>query len=569
MAGSAHMTEPRILFLTHICVCAAPLVAHWGGWTSQHLANLKKDAQPLTGKQSDELGWDPTVRLLKDDQQTPQYDITVRTEDGEKLVYRTLELISDLAVESAIGKGTRVWKVIRLRNGEPFGEPAVLKDSWVDKDRPREGTICQELRSFAGPVEPPPGLADALLTVECYGDVFIEPGPDLIYLDHTIQLPTTQPPNCGISPPPVWSVGRYKIHHRIVFKEICTPMMNSSAFQNVFRVLGQACLALQALHTAGWVHRDISSANILIDNTGRAKLIDLEYAKKVDEECAKEMRVGTAKFMAAELILRRYQYRRMRTPELMAHLPPKRNREEDYRLLFDTQSLPPIESPPPAPRLPSPKPKPPFRYNAIHDFESLWWLTTYYVFKMEAVVDRTSTSLPKPQLKNLEQQRAHADKLSYDRSWRDVVMLNTDAFIESVHALDPSVRPFGMIMEQWRKKILRAYYQAEETLIPDAKSAMQGLYSEFAKDLVWISDALASKTVMIEETWTNEEPVVVTVAKETSKRKREDDEDKSEQKAEEPADSPRSRKRARNTCPPHMVDGPAARTRARLKAKAR
>ncbi len=165
----------------------------------------------------------------------------MRTEDGESLVYRTVELISDLAVESIIGKGTRVWKVIRLQDGEPFGEPAVLKDSWVDKDRPREGAICQELRSLHGPDGPPPELADALLTVECYGNVFIEPGPDLIYLDHTIQLPT-QPPNCGISPPPVWSVGRYKIHHWIVFKEICTPMFNSSTFQNVFRVLGEACL---------------------------------------------------------------------------------------------------------------------------------------------------------------------------------------------------------------------------------------------------------------------------------------------------------------------------------------
>ncbi len=136
--------------------------------------------------------------------------------------------------------------------------------------------------------------------------------------------------------------------------------------------------------------------------------------------------------MAAELILGCYQYRRIRTPELLAHLPPKRNHEDDYKLLFDIKPLPPIDLPPPAPRSPSPKPQPPFRYNAIHDFESLWWLTTYYVFKMEAVVDRTSTSLPKPQLKNLEQQRAHADKLSSDRNWRDVVMLNTDAFIESV-----------------------------------------------------------------------------------------------------------------------------------------
>ncbi|PSS17114.1 hypothetical protein PHLCEN_2v3238 [Hermanssonia centrifuga] len=176
---------------------------------------------------------------------------------------------------------------------------------------------------------------------------------------------------------------------------------------------------------------------------------------------------------------------------------------------------------------------------------------------MEAVVDRTSTSLPKPQLKNLEQQCAHADKLSYNCNWRDVVMLNTDTFIESVHALDPL------------KKILRAYHQAEETLIPDTKSAMQGLYSEFAKDLIWILDALTSKTMMTEEIWASDEPVVVTVAKETSKRKRDSEgegEDKDEPEVAGP-DAPRSQKRARKIRHLQTVDGPAARTRARLEAR--
>ena len=37
--------------------------------------------------------------------------------------------------------------------------------------------------------------------------------------------------------------------------------------------------ALRALHSCGWVHRDISSGNVLIVNEV-AKLSDLEYAKR-------------------------------------------------------------------------------------------------------------------------------------------------------------------------------------------------------------------------------------------------------------------------------------------------
>ena len=39
---------------------------------------------------------------------------------------------------------------------------------------------------------------------------------------------------------------------------------------------------LQAIHQAGWVHRDISSGNILMVD-GVAKIADFEYAKKMSD----------------------------------------------------------------------------------------------------------------------------------------------------------------------------------------------------------------------------------------------------------------------------------------------
>ena len=41
-------------------------------------------------------------------------------------------------------------------------------------------------------------------------------------------------------------------------------------------------IGLRALHTCGWVHRDISTGNILITPDG-PKIVDLEFAKRVDD----------------------------------------------------------------------------------------------------------------------------------------------------------------------------------------------------------------------------------------------------------------------------------------------
>ena len=58
-------------------------------------------------------------------------------------------------------------------------------------------------------------------------------------------------------------------------------------------------LALRVIHKAGWVHRDLSPANLYLykdpkTNTRRGIIGDLEYAKKTGTEASSDVRTVCA-----------------------------------------------------------------------------------------------------------------------------------------------------------------------------------------------------------------------------------------------------------------------------------
>lgn len=107
--------------------------------------------------------------------------ISARSPDGSStMLFKTLEMLSNIGTEAIRGRGTRVWRVESLlQDGKPPKEPQtfVLKDNWIDSDRAREGAIIDEVRADAGklPENGKKVLLNALLTVKIYGDVWIDP----------------------------------------------------------------------------------------------------------------------------------------------------------------------------------------------------------------------------------------------------------------------------------------------------------------------------------------------------------------------------------------------------------
>ncbi|KIP02969.1 hypothetical protein PHLGIDRAFT_122006 [Phlebiopsis gigantea 11061_1 CR5-6] len=285
------------------------------------------------------------LTLSPDDDKSPQYDITVAGggTDTSK-VFRTKRMISDIGADTLQGRGTRVWEVVELdaSGNENGGEICVLKDSWVDDDRDREGKIMAKMRANAKAAparaddeygRTPEGkkpkkcrvydtINESLLTVITYGDVRAGQRPDKtrnwdlprvvslksvratskasVIAQTSLQAAGFTAVETGTEYPrqalPEFST---KDHHRIVFKVIgfCEiPSLSLSFF-----CISEVAVALHELHRLGWVHRDISSGNILVVGV-RPKIADLEYAKHEDELSMHSARKGTPYFMATEAL---------------------------------------------------------------------------------------------------------------------------------------------------------------------------------------------------------------------------------------------------------------------------
>ena len=237
------------------------------------------------------LGWDLTMRPLDDGR---NFDITVHLKDGESRVYRTLGLLSKLGTRKMLGRGTRVWKAVLLKSGKEYGLPVAIKDAWVEAELGLEGAKFADVlhaEQIEASAELRERLNQAFLTVESHGIVFSDDERKAI--DNTLLVCDPE----GSTEEQVSSSRSSKplVHYRIIFKEICRSLYNEDSLPAFFGALDRitqsksfVCSSycsidhrkstgLQILHTAGWVHRDVSMGNIMLDANGNAGLGDFEY----------------------------------------------------------------------------------------------------------------------------------------------------------------------------------------------------------------------------------------------------------------------------------------------------
>ncbi|TBU55147.1 hypothetical protein BD310DRAFT_1041318 [Dichomitus squalens] len=258
------------------------------------------------------------------------------------------------------GRSTRVFKVVQVPSFDDITEeatasPMVLKDVWLDTGAKTEKEIQdaifarldtvarklqdgQDLPHFAGLEDAEKRLLrDALrdenykqhfLTIDCDtrgalsksllqdsrrpGNLFSPRASEAVPAKFAIgdtsrsqlRLPPDPPIQCPF--PPRSFLAKYQ--YRVVFKEQCDALHDVDDSGNVFMAMKDCLLAVQLLFLAGWVHRDISSGNLLWDpKSKRGILSDLEYAKEFNAEGtgSSDPKTGTPAFMATENISQR------------------------------------------------------------------------------------------------------------------------------------------------------------------------------------------------------------------------------------------------------------------------
>jgi len=76
-------------------------------------------------------------------------------------------------------------------------------------------------------------------------------------------------------------------------------------FEEAVRIIEQVCLALEAAHKEGVVHRDLKPQNIMLDKQGRAAVMDFGIARSVESGGMTQtgMLMGTPEYMSPEQVM--------------------------------------------------------------------------------------------------------------------------------------------------------------------------------------------------------------------------------------------------------------------------
>ncbi|EAU81277.2 other/FunK1 protein kinase [Coprinopsis cinerea okayama7 len=360
----------------------------------------------------EELGYDPKVTRVRDG-----YIFELNGTDGTRFFRTQGAPLSEYRSSNITGRMTRVWKVVEVRSNSAAAaklreKPFVLKDVWIEEGASTEREVQEEMfkdiRGYwtAVDVETEPRLRSvqveaAKLKEEVLNETFqkwflpirwdcvggtTRPAPDkaqrrrgLLLKKEDIPPPvahsgTTRPPGqTHLRDLPRQFVA--KKQYRTIVEEVCTPVGDLKRSDQVFQVLYGIIHALLLLFGGRWVHRDISSGNVLglLETSPdgelryQAKLGDLEYARRYppadDYVAGIDPKTGTPFFMPCEILLGAF----FGVPLDSEPSEPTRDAPLTFKLGQRNTPVAPMGL---APRIS-------VIHHFLHDLESIWWIAIW------------------------------------------------------------------------------------------------------------------------------------------------------------------------------------------------
>ncbi|KAF7794453.1 hypothetical protein EIP86_005587 [Pleurotus ostreatoroseus] len=463
------------------------LDGHELGWNS--IAAFGELRKGSTSEDIEEqYGLDPTIKRVGDSQ---RYDIAVHSPDGTTRTFRTVELLAGGNSGAMHCSGTRVWKVIEMEDEVETRRTMALKDSWVGPQQEPEGAIYERFYLDKMAVKQESTTPSPFLTVVCHGDVYMDhPTREALDCTRKFRQPSsmhsTFKSRSEIIEEAVQGAGdqsapKRLVHYRIVFNEVGKSLDRETSLSKIFQALSRVALALRELHETGWIHRDVSPGNILLDDDGNILLSDLEYAKKMGEG---------EEFVVVRQLLRFARATRMtpvrdRYPALSARFEKQAAKIQAAREAIKRPIvLRHSESPDP------PSDEPTFRYNSLHDMESLWWIAMYFLVKKEIVDPSADGDVSIAS----EAQRDFAAKLfrQHDRLARDDAMNRHDYFIEGTQTLPSHVSNIVRELARLRNVLWERYSVEETDQSAIDHTCAHGLHEDFRDIFDGLADATKS-----------------------------------------------------------------------------
>ncbi|CDO76321.1 hypothetical protein BN946_scf184414.g3 [Trametes cinnabarina] len=333
----------------------------------------------------EDLGYDANIRRISEWDEDAKEDRIRYVYRLDDRFFKTLKCRDEYDDLYIVGRATRVWEVIEVASFDnvaalPNAPRMILRDVWLEHDSDTEREIqkkiferCDELgRNFppendarlCGVDDAPRPLLHHRLRDGSYKELFLT-------IEADYRGATSKPRAEGFTPAPyiyvepVYLNQEAKRHGSDAQRALSsrTPSAPEPAIpsklqadvpreykpkQRNFVVYQERILFL-----ISWMHRDVSSGNILFFN-GCGKLSDLEYAKEFNLSVggrSSDPKTGTQIFMAVEL----------QTEDTIYKEISGSKRLKDYKR--QKASSPPR-----------------IRHNFQHDLESIFWIMTWLVF---------------------------------------------------------------------------------------------------------------------------------------------------------------------------------------------
>ena len=137
--------------------------------------------------------------------------------------------------------------------------------------------------------------------------------------------------------------------------------------------------------------------------------------------------------------------------------------------------------------------KPPrFRYNPLHDMESLWWIAVYLVINREVDVEDTSDEVAA----RLIQQKRFAAQLFHRKDERYLAITSNNFFLRHLPQLHPSLSTVGSMLFETLVLLCDAYLEAEKSDVPDCRAA-DDLHEEFHRCFQTAMESLATRDIHV------------------------------------------------------------------------